>query len=106
MKKLSSLSDDTMICWGRSEDPCDDFRVTTVKDFLDDETNGVKWVAIAEREVAVVDASDITDRFDDMYEDWDNDVQTDPDFQAALKALNKALADHPSYHEGEAVEWP
>lgn len=113
MKKLSELSDDTMLCVEHNYDG--DIQVMTKEEFLDSAyyldypVEPFPIVTIADKSIQTFDLGDIIyNMADEMHEDWDDDVICELKGTAGIAEfealINEILERHPTYYEGEEVK--
>ena len=108
MKKLSELSDDTMLCVKREENS-DDFYAMTKADFLIYKYDRNSQVNIAEKNIPEFDLSNVLAEIaeNEGYNDYLDDIIPDLDADITnrfVEHINEIFAKHPVYYMGESIE--
>ena len=107
MKKLSELSNDTLLCVELNSG--ENWELLDKSGFLYSYTSHRGRLWIAEAENATFSWADVIERFeDDMHEDWAeivmDDIRATPELVEAEKLINMLLHRHSTYYQGELVE--
>jgi len=108
MKKLSELSNDTLLCVCNEHSDAEDVmeKVDFLKDVRRSQLHRVSMADELTERFAWMSAIEALE--EDMHEDWTervmDDIRAMPELVKAEKLVNEILRKNPTYYSGESVE--